>query len=350
MKAIAKNIHIVWIGGDLPDRNRSCVITFPQKNPDWNVTLWFDRNQLLTGLRRRLTKEYYEKKNPVNSEGKGVVTPEQWAKVQQKIGGQADDDATVDYLIKKFGKNEKELYDMQLDNWVSLKDFCKANRITLRSVNDISASKTFPIYRNEMVSRGTNFGAASDVLRIEILDTFGGIYFDTDVICTEPIGSVICHQSYPRFSAVDSLWVGKNKSVTGDQWRSDDWWKANVKTIPKISNSIIASHAKCNGLKEYRKQIMSNYKQLNSEDFRKQYLSNIREKTIEMSGPTAATVSSGYKKAKDKAQAKSDNVYKRTAQESEGARVLGEELLVMRDNWYFPMHLVSDQYFHDWLE
>ncbi len=53
MRTIPKVIHIIWIGGDIPQRNRDCIVTFPRLNPDWEVNLWIDANQLLTGERRR---------------------------------------------------------------------------------------------------------------------------------------------------------------------------------------------------------------------------------------------------------------------------------------------------------
>jgi len=356
MKAIPKSIHIIWIGGDLPDRNRACVATFPKVNPDWKTNLWIDKDQLLTGLRRRTAAQHYEaKNNPVDwvyptgvtPERKGV-TPAQWEKVKQKVGGAGGDEATIQYLSSKFGKSNLELRDIWWNNWISLRQFCKDNEIQLRTVDEIAGSKLLGLYRNEMLARGTNFGAASDLLRIEILAKFGGVYFDTDVICTAPIGSVICHQSYPRFSAVDSHWVGKGKSVTKIQWEDDDWWRKLGGNIPQISNSIIASHAKCDGLKRYQTLIRNNFKALQTSDaMRQQYTNDIRTNTIQMTGPTAAAKGSGFAAIKKEQQDKAMSVAQKGGDLNDATWA---SMLFMRDNWYFPMYLVSDQYFHDWLK
>lgn len=354
MEAIPKNIHIIWIGGDIPDRNRNCVASFPKENPDWKVNLWIDKDQLLTGLRRKLTAQHYREKNtsawqyaPGEETAQEKVTTQQWNKVTDKLGKTAGDEQTITYLSRKFRKTERDLRDTWWENWISIREFCKANDVVLRTVDELAGSKLMGLYRSEMVARGTNFGAASDLLRTEILSKFGGVYFDTDVICTESIGSVICHKSYPRFSAVDSHWVGKGKSVTKAQWEDNDWWKTLGGNIPQISNSIIASHPKCKGLNSYQSLIKKNYKAMKSnDDMRTEYTGNIRNATIKMTGPSAAAAGSGYGAAKQKAQ--NDAV----SSMNSGGNYNDEtwaSMLDMRDNWYFPMYIVSDQYFHDWL-
>lgn len=346
MKAIPKIIHIIWIGGDIPQRNRDCIVTFPRMNPDWQVNLWIDANQLLTGERRRqVSAQYrYERSqgNPVNDVKNPKVPAEKWKEVADTLGKHGGDAATIQYLDQYLHLRGEALQGMRVQQINSIMNFCNANGIKLREVQrDLKMGKNAAIYRKELVNRGGNFGSASDILRIEILLQHGGIYVDTDVSCVNPLGELICHQSYPRFSAVSIVW---HNGVSEQNWRSDDWWKNSITTDqqPAISNSIIAAHAGSSGLKFYKSLIHSNFKALKSKDeLRMQYMHDVRGSTIKMTGPTAAAESSGFKKIRD--------TMANGQMRSQDADQKLRDSLFMRDNWYFPMHKVRDGYFHDWL-
>jgi hypothetical protein len=325
-------IHIIWIGGDIPQRNRDCIVTFPKMNPDWEVNLWIDANQLLTGERRR----------QISAHNNASVSPAQWSDVAQRLGEDGGDSATIQYLDKYLNMRGEALQGMRVKQIHSILNFCTANKIRLREVQrDLKMGKNSVIYRKELVNRGANFGSASDILRIEILLQRGGVYVDTDVSCVSPLGDIICHQSYPRFSAVSSVW---RDGIPQSHWESRDWWNTQIggDQPPPISNSIIASHAGSAGLKSYKSLIHSKFKSLKtSEDLRREYLENIRSATIRMTGPTAAAESSGFKKVRDRMFAELAS--------SQVPDLRLQNRLFMRDNWYFPMHKVKDSYFHDWL-
>ncbi|ALK32600.1 TcdA/TcdB catalytic glycosyltransferase domain-containing protein [Burkholderia plantarii] len=326
MKAIPKVIHIIWIGGDIPQRNRECITTFVRHNPDWKIRLWIDANQLLTGERRRQVKAQHG----------GSVSKEAWQAVAERLGSGGDAE-TIRYLASHFDQRGEALQGLRLRQINSIMDFCRANGITLSEVQrDLKTGKNAAIYRQELVNRGANFGSASDILRIEILLQYGGIYVDTDVDCVSALGELICHQSYPRFSAVSALWAN---GVTEQDWNSDAWWKQrfNGQMAPKISNSIIACHAGSKGLKAYRKLIAGNFTKLRRDDeMRGAYFDSIRSSTIQMTGPTAAADSTGFNRAREAAK-------------HDGDEFSDQRKLDLRDHWYFPMHHVRDRYFHDWL-
>lgn len=332
MKAIPKVIHIIWIGGDIPQRNRDCIVTFPRMNPDWEVNLWIDANQLLTGERRR----------QISAQNNATVSPAQWNEVAQRLGDEGGDSATIRYLDKYLNMRGEALQGMRVKQVSSIENFCKRNKLRLREVQrDLKMGKNAAIYRKELVNRGANFGSASDILRIEILLQYGGIYVDTDVSCVSPLGEIICHQSYPRLSAVSPAW---RNGVRESDWMNPDWWQNNIggDDPPSISNSIIAGHAGSGGLKSYKSLIHSKFRSLKtSDDLRTEYMNDIRGTTIRMTGPTAAAESSGFKKVRDR-------MYMEQARSQAPDQKLQNKLF-MRDNWYFPMHKVRDSYFHDWL-
>jgi hypothetical protein len=333
LKAIPKQIHIIWLGGDIPQRNRDCIKSFVRENRSdgWQVNLWIDVNQMLTNERSRIVKEMGER------------TPERAAAESQwnaVAGGGGGDGATMQYLTVYMERRGVEWGGMRIKQINSIMGFCSSNGIKLHEVQrDLPGRSNSTYYSGELVKPAANFGSASDILRIEILHQFGGIYVDTDIECASSLGEIICHESYPRFSASDPAWVN---GVTEAQWLSDDWWSQNVKVeeVPKISNSIIASHAKCGGLKSYRKLIETNFKSLATDnDLRTLYLNDFRRGTIRMTGPTAASESSGFKKLS----------LERLHAHATDKKAQLDDKLYMRDNWYFPMYKVVDHYFHDWL-
>lgn len=332
MKAIPKVVHIIWIGGDIPERNRQCIVTFPRLNPDWEVNLWIDENQLLTGERRR----------QISSHESATVSPQKWQEVAKNLGPKAEDDATIKYLKEYLNMRGEDLVGLREQQMHSIVNFCKSHNLKLRTVQrDVKMGSTSTIYRNELVNRGANFGSASDILRIEILLQYGGIYVDTDVSCVSRLGELICHESYPRFSAVHPVW---QKGVSEREWTSSEWWSSSVggDEPPKISNSIIASHKSCRGLKDYKSLVQKNFKTLEKSDqLREQYISNIRVNTIQMTGPTAAATGSGFDQVREK-------MWNKVGQSDDPDLKLRNKL-DMRDNWYFPMYTVQDSYFHDWL-
>jgi len=297
-------------------------------NPDWEVNLWIDAKQLLTGERRRATTAHYTAQN----NGKGVRA-EQWETVAQRLGKDGDDRATIQYLEHYLNYRGEALQGMRVQKINSIMNFCNSNRIKLREVErDLHMGKTATIYRKELVERGANFGAASDILRIEILMQHGGVYVDTDVTCVSPLGSIICHESYPRFSTAHSAW---HRGASETDWLSDDWWtKIGGSEAPSISNSIIAS------------LVQSNFKSLKTDAARReQYFSDFRRSTIQMTGPTAAAQGSGFTKVKEKQFQNSAGVTNPT----DLTKKQTSDKLFMRDNWYFPMYMVVDRYYHDWL-
>src|SRR5262249_15908522 len=152
MKPVPKNIHIIWVGGALPERSQACVKTFPKKNLDWKVNLWIDSGQLLTGLRVGLTKGYYESKG-----GPGAFTAQKKQKLARALGDRGADDDTKQYLKDRFGFNPSvaDLKKAMARN--SLESFCKRYNILLRDVSEVTGLNNNPLYQREMVRRGTNF-------------------------------------------------------------------------------------------------------------------------------------------------------------------------------------------------
>ncbi len=333
--------HFIWIGGALPFQNQQCVKSFIQ-NADWHFNLWIDPYNLLVHERRNRVKQKVDQKIQAGND-KYKVEQKQWDKVVKAVGTEGTDESTKKYLGKKYDVPAKDLDRIADKNYQQLSDFCRENHIGLCSVLDFQGGKSFSVYRQEMVARNTNFGAASDILRVDILLKLGGVYFDTDVYCREPLGDISAHIDGALWSAVDMMISSKNVKVTRTQWEDDNWWKQFNDIIP-ICNSTIACHPDSKALQDYRNLIEQNYSGKMTKAQRDLYYRNIRTDTIQRTGPTAAMNSSGLTQKKE-------DVWKdRMKLDIDAGQDLNHrKLLEFRDQLYFPMYKISDQFFHQWL-
>jgi len=237
LRTIPKVIHIIWIGGDIPQRNRDCIVTFPRLNPDWEVNLWIDANQLLTGERRRQISDQN------GAQGLGRVSAAQWQEVAQVLGKKGGDAATIRYLEEYLNQRGETLRGMRATQVNSIINFCEENGIKLREVQrDLKMGKNAAIYRRELVNRGANFGSASDILRIEILLQYGGIYADTDVSCVSPLGDIVWGVSRSLLQTNKALfeaYASRNKDATPAEYRDpgDLWIGNNLHLLVILQNT-----------------------------------------------------------------------------------------------------------------
>src|SRR5262249_25508541 len=110
-----------------------------------------------------MTKGYYESKS-----GPGAFTVQKKQKLARALGDTATDEDTKQYLKDRFGFNPSVADLKKAMARSSLEKFCKRYNIQLREVSEVTRLSNNPLYQREMVRRGTNFGAASDILRVEI--------------------------------------------------------------------------------------------------------------------------------------------------------------------------------------
>jgi hypothetical protein len=128
---IPKNIHFIWVGCPLPDKYIDNIHRWSTLNSDYEINIWIDRGSL-------------------NSE-QLIILGQQLAKLRAKI---RDLDST-----------ERDLYNTMLN-----RDF----------------------YNDEVTGIEANYAAASDILRLAILEQEGGVYIDTDTLPIEskPLGDI----------------------------------------------------------------------------------------------------------------------------------------------------------------
>ena len=86
--------------------------------------------------------------------------------------------------------------------------------------DDISS---FPLYNQELYQRAGSYGEKTDILRLEILLHFGGIYVDVDFRCVKPA-------IFEELSRDFDFYIGFEPIVHG-----------TMSGIPKICNALIAA-------------------------------------------------------------------------------------------------------------
>jgi hypothetical protein len=116
-------------------------------------------------------------------------------------------------------------------------------------------------------------------------------------------------------------------------WQSDQWWRDQIRgNPPDLVNSIIAAHPNSAMLLAYREHIKNNYTEVRKGTVAwATFYPGVRQDVISRTGPGTLT---------------------RTARAVEGFREGIDDLdykLWLRDTLLFPMYIVEDKFFHDWI-
>lgn len=359
MERIPRKLHFIWVGGDMPERNRTCVTSFVERNPGWEINLWIDRRNLLAGARRAAVMPMYR-----GGDGKATGV---WDPTVVPSGD-------IETIAAGIGGSAGELRDLRQRNLASLINFARGSGIRLRYANEVSETGVaflFSQYKREMTDRGTNFGAASDILRILILRREGGVYLDTDVGCRQPLPELRCMRHGALWGLVMPPAVNPPSEA---EWHSVDWWTDTYGDggLPAICNSTIACLPGSGALETYREIVRRNYQNIfsDAEAVDRYYrMSGIRSSTIQTTGPSAATeaarwdetrravATSGSALGQDELLKKGDKFkgvfHKRTWRTDRELRRRGEywgrRWHAMKDEYLFPAYLIEDNFFHDWL-
>ncbi len=112
-------VHMIWLGGKLPEKWKQMRRSWIEKHPHWLHILWVDKAQ----------------------------DPEE--------GQQIDLDQLHTYMRSQDHKGKMFIIDVSL----------------------------LPLINKDAYGKAKNLGIKSDILRYEILYQFGGVYVDTDVEC-----------------------------------------------------------------------------------------------------------------------------------------------------------------------
>ncbi|OHX19699.1 TcdA/TcdB catalytic glycosyltransferase domain-containing protein [Chromobacterium sphagni] len=126
-------------------------------------------------------------------------------------------------------------------------------------------------YQHEIVGRNGAYPAASDIARYEILHSYGGVYADIDLECTQPLAGAL--SAHPDLMLV-GLAEGKRE--------------ASGSATPYFANALLASHPGSKMLDSFIDKIGRDYQQMKGNEFAgDRYFSRANKSTIEGTGPNA---------------------------------------------------------------
>jgi hypothetical protein len=192
MSLVPKKLHAIWLGGILTQTGKSNIERWVKINPDYEMNVWIDSSTYL-GKELSLEKEYKQFKI--------------WAKNNKIRINDINPDSPDRDLV-----NKPEIFkEMESQNY----------------------------YLDEISNPGSNYAAASDILREEILYKEGGVYFDAeDVFPGEPLGDLEVDE------AAGSILFHAGVNSKNQEWKNND---------------LIASIAQGSSISKFRTAIKNNY-------------------------------------------------------------------------------------------
>ena len=154
---IPKEIHLIWLGGALPQKylqNIFRLVSLAHRN-GFTVNLWVDDNSNFDKSVRELSKQHD-------------------VEISEKVLS----------LIKI--KNIEQLLNRDSSKGIAptLPKFFKTSDYYIRYEKTWKTiwKKLWTIIHAEMTGKLHNYAAASDILRLMILEQYGGYYLDTDLV------------------------------------------------------------------------------------------------------------------------------------------------------------------------
>jgi hypothetical protein len=272
VKNIPKIFHFIWVGGDVPDEHVDNIAAWKLAHPTYRAILWYDAANMLANTIRKKAKKTGEGRQPL-------------ADIKSSPLYQTHDRGRFDALAHRArtaGNVEKD------ESYYVARAGAKLNSLLMKLQAkqvegcDIRAkhAKSFSnmkVYDIEMANQTPNLGAASDVLRLEILIKEGGIYMDVD--------------------------IGFKKTLPDPLQVRDDLALFGLYSDGRPCNALIAACPGSELLKTCRASIKESYKRLDTEMALAQaYDKNMRSFTVQHTGPTV--VSRAARGAEDKAAKK----------------------------------------------
>ena len=207
---VPKILHFVWLGGPLGEVQKDYVKIWAKMNPDYQVKIWYDSENLFTYETNKKIKEYldYSLVEYKNDEKYQNIFADKYIALQndlfEKLVKLRQKKQTANYDLERLNYIEKTLYKKNKTNTDliqerknqfnsdSLKLKQEFPNIEFEDLKNVKSKwELLDIYDQELLLRG-NFAAAGDSVRVELLRQFGGLYSDIDVLpAIKPLNNFI---------------------------------------------------------------------------------------------------------------------------------------------------------------
>ncbi|HBH3693831.1 TPA: peptidase C80, partial [Clostridioides difficile] len=197
---VEKNLHFVWIGGEVSDVALEYIKQWSDINAEYSTKLWYDGEAFLVNTLKKAIVEssttevlqllkkdiqdpqfnhmiFYEKRMELIYD-KQERFMDYYKSEINKPTKPTIDDIIKSHLVSEYRKDAGVLESYRIN---CLRKINGNNGIDIRSNNLFTEQELINIYNQELLNRG-NLAAASDVVRLLVLKKFGGVYLDVDML------------------------------------------------------------------------------------------------------------------------------------------------------------------------
>lgn len=198
---LPKKIHFVWLGGPLGKYEKEYISIWKQKNPEYEINVWYDSYNLNNYEVQKKLKEYVKVmlSENINSPNYNSIYVEKVIDMQNKLNkylndhknsNKSFDKLRFEFMNSLMYKNQTsittQIREVDVSHFLeiinNLNDYGTSKNIIAKDIrNQLQNWKLKEFYEQELNLR-SNFAAASDLARLEILKAEGGFYIDTDVL------------------------------------------------------------------------------------------------------------------------------------------------------------------------
>ncbi|EQG60630.1 toxin B [Clostridioides difficile DA00145] len=197
---VEKNLHFVWIGGEVSDIALEYIKQWADINAEYNIKLWYDSEAFLVNTLKKAIVESSttealqlleeEIQNPQFDNMKFYKKRMEFIYDRQKrfinyYKSQINkptvptiDDIIKSHLVSEYNRDETLLESYRTN---SLRKINSNHGIDIRANSLFTEQELLNIYSQELLNRG-NLAAASDIVRLLALKNFGGVYLDVDML------------------------------------------------------------------------------------------------------------------------------------------------------------------------
>lgn len=203
-KPVPKILHFIWLGGTLGKAQKEYTEIWTKLNPDYEIQIWYDPENLFTyetqrNLKEHVAVKFLQYRNSSNYEAiysKNVIELQDqlfnyMKKEIEKNPAAKKDLIRAEFLDKiLFNKPQDKIAEKQyyenvkvMNQDIELLEQQYSNLKFKNIRTEPSDWKMKNVYEHELDLR-SNFAAASDILRLYIEGKYGGIYSDIDLLPT----------------------------------------------------------------------------------------------------------------------------------------------------------------------
>ncbi|CEK40047.1 glucosylating haemorrhagic toxin TcsH [Paraclostridium sordellii] len=197
---VEKNLHFVWIGGEVSDTALEYINQWADINRDYNIRVWYDGEAFLVNTLKKAIVEhsttdtlqlfeediknpqfdnmkFYKKRMEFIYERQNRFINYYKSEINKPIKPTIDD-IIKSHLVSEYNKNSESL---ELYRRTSFEKISNNNGVDIRNNNLFTEQELLNIYNQELLDR-ENLAAASDLVRLLALKDFGGVYLDVDML------------------------------------------------------------------------------------------------------------------------------------------------------------------------